>query len=86
MIHILASNYSRLLLCEFTSWTVLEPGVLCLDLPFGNTCDMFGAIAIALMIMDGVHTIEVWEADQFQVRYVRSRGRDWTAEVVHGEN
>lgn len=73
-------SWSPVLVCNWISWSVVKEGILRLDLPYGNCCDMQGAIANAKALDSTVHRIEVYADRTLDRLLVCTKGK-WTSYV-----
>jgi hypothetical protein len=70
--------WSSGLKCGWTSWSVVEDGVLRLDMPADNCCDMRGAIKAAEALCPMVWRIDTYAGGRPDTMYLLSGG-GWRA-------
>ena len=66
--------YSSSLQCGWVAWTVVDAGVLRLDMPDTNVCDMRGAIKAAEALCPMVWRIDTYSGGKPDTMYVLRRG------------
>lgn len=72
------STRSAVLQCRWSSWSVIDDGVLRLDMPEGQCCSIDGAIQVAQAMCPGVFRIDAYSGGVSDVTYIN--GRDgWKA-------
>jgi hypothetical protein len=70
--------WSSGLQCGWNSWTVVDDGILRLDMPDANCCDMRGAIKAAQALCPMVWRIDTYAGGEPDTMYVE-RGGKWHA-------
>jgi len=69
------SMWSGGLQCGWISWSVVEDGVLRLDMPINNCCDMRGAIKAAEVLCPMVWRIDTYAGGNPDTMYLRVRDK-----------
>jgi len=69
--------YCPILKCHWTRWSPICNAMLRLDLLEGESCDMAGAIQIAMAIMPNVQRIDVYSGKSRDVVYEQGASRVW---------
>ena len=72
------ATWSSGLQCAWTSWSVVDSGILRLDMPPDNCCDMGGAIKAAEVLCPLVWRIDTYAGGQPDTMYLL-RGGEWAA-------
>ena len=62
--------------CAWISWTVVDEGILRLDMPADDCCDMRGAIKAAQVLCPLVWRIDTYSGGKLDIVYVKTRG-EW---------
>lgn len=70
--------WSSDLQCGWLSWTVVDGGILRLDMPDDNCCDMTGAIKAAEALCPLVWRIDTYAGGKPDTMYLL-RGSEWKA-------
>ncbi len=70
--------YSSGLQCAWNSWSVVDDGILRLDMPADNCCDMDGAIKAAEALCPLVWRIDTYAGGKPDTMYLL-RGSQWRA-------
>ena len=70
--------WCSVLACEWISWAVVGDGILRLDMPEYQCCDMRGAIKIAQVLCPLVRRIDTYAGGALDITYSR-RGGEWVA-------
>ena len=65
-------------MCGWISWSVVDDGILRLDMPKNNCCDMGGAIEIAKTICPSVWRIDTYSGGKPDVMYMK-KNSGWCA-------
>lgn len=74
------STWSPALKCEWSKWSVERSRTLRLDLPKYNSCDMNGAVAMALLLTRDVLRINVYCDTWPDISYILDEESDkWEA-------
>jgi hypothetical protein len=71
------STWSSRLKCGWISWSVVDDGILRLDMPPDHCCDMRGAIRSAEDLCPMVWRIDTYAGGEPDTIYLR-RGDKWT--------
>jgi hypothetical protein len=72
------AQWSSGLQCGWISWTVVDDGILRLDMPDANCCDMGGAIKAAQALCPMVWRIDTYAGGEPDTMYL-ARGSKWEA-------
>ena len=70
--------WSSNLMCGWISWTVVDDGILRLDMPKNNCCDMGGAIKVAEALCPSVWRIDTYAGGKPDTMYLID-GTGWKA-------
>ena len=70
----LPAMYSSSLQCCWVAWTVVDSGILRLDMPGINVCDMRGAIKAAEALCSAVWRIDTYSGGKPDTMYVLRKG------------
>jgi hypothetical protein len=76
----MAETHSAVLHCSWTAWRVIDDGILALDMPENNCCDMRGAIKIAEAIHPFVWKIETFEGGRPDIVYIKHPIKGWISD------
>jgi hypothetical protein len=72
------AQWSSGLQCGWISWTVVDDGILRLDMPDANCCDMRGAIKTAEALCPMVWRIDTYAGGEPDTMYLL-HGSEWKA-------
>ena len=74
-----SSNWSSGLQCDWVAWRVVDSGILRLDMPDFECCDMSGAIKTAKALCPTVRRIDTYSGGKLDTMYVMESDK-WTSQ------